>query len=107
VLAGEGVQLAGARHHVQHVGEVGRGAQRVGEGLDLLHELGVFDLVERAAAVGHLQAGLELAVALARPRHFPLAAVGVQASIWKGLPPARRVGGRCCRASSPLTGPRA
>jgi hypothetical protein len=29
-----------ARHHVQHVGEVHRGAQRIGEGLDLLHELG-------------------------------------------------------------------
>jgi hypothetical protein len=31
VVAGEGVELAGARHHVQHVREVGHRADRVGE----------------------------------------------------------------------------
>ena len=66
VRAGERVELARARHHVEHVGEVGHRADGVGKGLHLLHELGVLDLVERAAAVGQLHAGLQLAVALAR-----------------------------------------
>ena len=63
--AGKAVELAGAGHHVQHVGEVGHRAHAVGKGLQLLHELGVLDLVERAAAVGQLHAGLQFAVALA------------------------------------------
>jgi hypothetical protein len=49
----------------------------------LLHELGV-DLVERAAAVGQLHAGLELGSA-GRPWAAPIRAVGVQALDEEGL----------------------
>mmetsp|Transcript_10595 Transcript_10595/g.43232 ORF Transcript_10595/g.43232 Transcript_10595/m.43232 type:complete len:374 (-) Transcript_10595:2006-3127(-) len=79
VAGGELVQLAGARDHIEHVGELHKAADAVGESLDLLHELRVLDLVERAAAVGHFQAGLELAVALPRRGQLPLAGLGMQA----------------------------
>ena len=79
VRAGELVELARARHLVEHLGELGRAVDRVGEGLRLDHELGVLDLVERAGAVGQLHAGLEGAVALAGARRFPFAGVLVEA----------------------------
>ena len=78
VLAGEGVELLGARRHLEHVGQLDHRAGALGEGLHLLHELGVLDLVERAAAVGQLHAGLQLAVALTRRDRLPLAGLGVQ-----------------------------
>ena len=105
VLAGKGVKLAGAGHHLQHVGEVGHGADRFAERLDGLHELGVFDLVERAAAVGQLHAGLHLAVVAAGLRRLPLAAVGVQPfdqeRLAAGTACGRKVG---ISSISPLTG---
>ena len=72
VRAGERVELARARHHVEHVGSVDAGADRLGERLHALHELRVLDLVQRPGAVGELHAGLQLAVALARGRRFPV-----------------------------------
>ncbi len=79
VAAGEGVELARARHLGAHVGEVGAGAHGVGEGLGLHHELGELDVVERARAIGQLHAGLQRAVALVRPGAFPFAALRVEA----------------------------
>ena len=85
VLAGERVELASTRDDIEHVGEVGHRADGFGEGLDLLHELGVLDFVQRAAAIGELHTGLELAVALAGSCRFPLAGLGVQAFDKEGL----------------------
>jgi hypothetical protein len=79
VLAREGVELARPRHHVEHVGKVGRGADRLGDRLDALHELGVFDLVERAGPAGELHARLELGVALAGDGRLPAASLAVEA----------------------------
>ena len=105
VLAGEGVELARPRHHVEHVGEVGRGADRVGERLDALHELGVLDLVERAGPAGELDAGLQLGVALARGRRLPAAGLAVRAlRPGTSLLPTWRFGGRCGAIASPATG---
>ena len=66
------IELLGAGAHIEHVREIGHGAERIGKGLRLLHELGVFDLVQRAAAVGQLHARLQLAVTRAGLRRFPL-----------------------------------
>jgi hypothetical protein len=79
VRHGEVVEFAGAGHGLEHVGKVGHRTDRVGEGLHLLHELGVLDLVECAGAVRELHAGLELAVVLAAGRRLPGAGLGVQA----------------------------
>ena len=62
---------AGAGDLGPHVGEVGRGAHGVGEGLGLDHELGKLDVVECARAVGQLHAGLQRGVALAGAWRFP------------------------------------
>ncbi len=104
VRTGEGIEFACARHHVEHVGKVGHRADGVGNRLQLLHELGILDLVECPAAVGQLHAGLQFAIALAQRQgsHSPLAAF--RPSIWNGLPPARREAGRCASSISPLTG---
>ena len=105
VRGGELVQLTGVGHHLQHVGELRVGLDGVGKGLKLLDELGVLDFVERARSVGHLEAGLELAVALAGLGQFPLAGLGVEALDLEGLVArARWLGGWCCSANSPLMG---
>ena len=57
----------------------------VGKGLQLLHEFGILDLVERPAAVGQLHAGLQLANSAARPAAAPSLR-------------SRRPGPRCRRA---------
>ena len=57
----------------------------IGEGLDLLHELAVLDLVQCAAAVGELNACLQFAVAAAGGGRLPFAGLGVQALDVKGL----------------------
>ena len=72
VVTGELVQLAGAGHFLQHVGEVRGGVDGVGKALCLHHEFRELDLVERAHAVGQLHPGLEAAVALAGCRGLPL-----------------------------------
>mgnify|MGYP007130736566 CR=1 FL=1 len=74
VGAGKGVQLTGTGHHIEHVRKVRQGGDRIGKGLDLLHELGVLDLVERSHPVGQLHTRLHLAVPAARGRRFPFAA---------------------------------
>ena len=79
VLAGEGVELTGLRHHLEHVGRIHAGADRVGEFLHPLDELGVLDLVEGAGAARELDAGLQLAVALPGRRRLPLRRLDVQA----------------------------
>ena len=78
VLAGECVELARSRHHVEHVRRIDARADRFGKRLHALHELRVFDLVERASAAGQLHAGLQLAVAPPRERRLPLAALHVE-----------------------------
>jgi len=69
----------------EHVGQVRGRADRLREGLELLHELGELDLVERAVAVGHLHARLELAVARVRGDSLPLARLAVEALDEEGL----------------------
>jgi len=78
VLAREIVELARAGDGFEHVREVGHRADRVGEGLHLLNELRVLDLVHRTGAVSELDPGLEITVALAGRGRFPLAGLAVQ-----------------------------
>ena len=96
--AGELVQLARAGHFLQHLRELGLAADGIGEGPRLHHELGVFDLVERAGAVGQLHAGLERAVALPGLRRLPLLRRLVQAldreRLAAGAPCGRQCGQR-------------
>ena len=76
---GQAVKLARTGHDFQHVGDVGAGAHAVGEGFYLLHKFGVFDVVERAAAVGQLHARLQFTVAAACLQRLPGAGFGVEA----------------------------
>jgi hypothetical protein len=85
VAAGELVELAGARHFLQHVREIRRAIDRIGKRLNLHHELGIFDLVQGPRPVGQLHAGLERAITLAGLRHFPLLRRLVQALDPEGL----------------------
>jgi hypothetical protein len=105
VRAGELVQLAGTCHFVEHLGKFGRAVDGIGKGLRLHHELGVFDLVERARAIGQLHADLERAVALAGHGRLPLAVCSFRPSMATGLLPARRVGGMAAMAASPEARP--
>jgi hypothetical protein len=70
--AGELVELASARHLVQHLWKVGRAVHRIGKGLHLHDEFRELDLVQGARAVGQLHAGLERRVALSGMRRFPV-----------------------------------
>ena len=76
---GKGVQFPRARHHLQHVGEVGHGANTLGKGLDLLDELRVLDLVEGTRPVGQLHPSLELRIGLPMHWLFPGLRGGIQA----------------------------
>ena len=69
--AGKLVQLTGPCHFVAHFGELGRATQSIGKGLHLHHKFRVLNIVQRAAAVGQLHAGLHELVALASEGHFP------------------------------------
>ena len=77
--AGKLVQLAGSRHFIQHLREIGRSTNGVGKRLRFDHKLGIFNLVKRTGAVGQLNTCLKRAVALAHSRCLPAARLFVQA----------------------------
>ena len=96
VAAGKSVEFTCPASGIQHVGHVGHPTQQLGEGLNLLGELGELNVVQRPCAIGQLHARLHLAVALPRHRKFPLAGVCIQAFDQHGLA-ARSAAGRQMR----------
>ena len=78
VLAGEGVELAGPRHDVEHVGEIGCAPIASANAWIRCTNSEYSISLSGAGAAGQLHAGLQLAVALAARRRLPLAGLGVE-----------------------------
>ena len=95
VTAGEVVKLSGFGHLGAHVGEIGLGMHGVGKLLQLDHKLRELNVVERAAAVGHLHAGAQGAVFVTRAGQLPCARLQLQTLDVKRLGANAPCGGRC------------